>query len=110
MSRTGKKPVAIPAGVTASIEGGVISVKGPKGTLSITAADEVTYTLEDGKIQVEKHIPAETIAKLNALGHVCEPIAKPHGGGQAIYMDHDRGVLIGGTRVPLRVHDMRQPP
>ena len=52
MSRTGKKPVAIPAGVTASIEGGVISVKGPKGTLSITAADEVTYTLEDGKIQV----------------------------------------------------------
>ncbi len=52
---------------------------------------------EEGKIQVEKHIPAETIAKLNALGHVCEPIAKPHGGGQAIYMDHERGVLIGGS-------------
>ena len=32
MSRTGKKPVAIPAGVTASIDGGIISVKGPKGT------------------------------------------------------------------------------
>ncbi|MBS7791821.1 gamma-glutamyltransferase [Roseococcus sp. SDR] len=52
---------------------------------------------EDGKIQVERHIPAETVAKLSALGHVCEPIAKPHGGGQAIYMDHERGVLIGGS-------------
>ena len=29
-------------------------------------------------------VDAETVAKLNALGHVCEPIAKPHGGGQAI--------------------------
>lgn len=52
---------------------------------------------EDGKVQVEKHIPAATIAKLNALGHVCEPISKPHGGGQAIFMDHDRGVLVGGS-------------
>ena len=34
MSRTGKKPVSIPAGVTASLEGGVISVTGPKGMLS----------------------------------------------------------------------------
>ena len=52
MSRTGKKPGAIPAGVTASIEGGVISVKGPKGSLSIATADEVTYSLDDGQIQV----------------------------------------------------------
>ncbi|MDQ4420260.1 50S ribosomal protein L6 [Sphingobium sp. DEHP117] len=52
MSRTGKKPVAIPSGVTASIEGGVVSMKGPKGTLSIPMADEVTYALEDGKLTV----------------------------------------------------------
>ena len=52
---------------------------------------------ENGKVQVEAHIPAATVAKLNALGHVCEPIAKPHGGGQAIFMDHERGVLIGGS-------------
>lgn len=52
MSRTGKKPVAIPAGVTASIEGGVVSMKGPKGTLSIPMADEVNYALEDGKLTV----------------------------------------------------------
>ena len=53
MSRTGKKPVAIPAGVTATIEGGIITVKGPKGTLSIPTADEVTYTLDDGQIAIQ---------------------------------------------------------
>ncbi len=52
MSRTGKKPVTIPAGVTATVEGGIVSMKGPKGTLSIPMADEVTYALEDGKLTV----------------------------------------------------------
>ena len=53
MSRIGKKPVPVPAGVTASIEGKTLSVKGPKGTLSIGLADEVTYALEDGSISVQ---------------------------------------------------------
>lgn len=53
MSRTGKKPVAVPAGVTAAIEGGQLSVKGPKGTLSLPLADEVTYSIEDGSIAVQ---------------------------------------------------------
>jgi large subunit ribosomal protein L6 len=53
MSRIGKKPVAIPAGVSASIEGRTLSVKGPKGTLSLPLADEVTYAVEDGSISVQ---------------------------------------------------------
>ena len=53
MSRTGKKPVAVPAGVTAAIEGGQLSVKGPKGTLSLPLVDEVTYSIEDGSIAVK---------------------------------------------------------
>ncbi|WP_030538855.1 50S ribosomal protein L6 [Sphingobium sp. DC-2] len=53
MSRTGKKPVAVPAGVTAAIEGGQLSVKGPKGSLSLPLADEVTYSIEDGSIAVK---------------------------------------------------------
>jgi len=53
MSRIGKKPVAIPSGVTASIDGGQLSVKGPKGTLSIPLADEVTYAIEDGNVSVQ---------------------------------------------------------
>ena len=53
MSRTGKKPVTVPSGVTASIADGQLSVKGPKGTLSLPLADEVTYSIEDGVIAVK---------------------------------------------------------
>jgi large subunit ribosomal protein L6 len=53
MSRIGKKPVPIPAGVTAAIEGKELSVKGPKGTLTLPLADEVRYAVEDGGISVQ---------------------------------------------------------
>jgi large subunit ribosomal protein L6 len=53
MSRTGKKPVSIPAGVTASVDGGHVSVTGPKGMLTIPMEAEVTYALEDGMLSVK---------------------------------------------------------
>jgi large subunit ribosomal protein L6 len=53
MSRIGKRPVAIPSGVTADIANGSLTVKGPKGTLSMSLADDVSYTLEDGNISVQ---------------------------------------------------------
>ena len=53
MSRIGKKPVSVPAGVTASIEGKTLSVKGPKGTLTLAMRDEISYTLDDGGISVQ---------------------------------------------------------
>jgi large subunit ribosomal protein L6 len=53
MSRIGKKPVSVPAGVTASIEGGQLSVKGPKGTLSLSMRDEITYSVDDGAISIQ---------------------------------------------------------
>jgi len=53
MSRIGKKPVAIPSGVTASIDGGVLSVKGPKGTLSLNMREEISYTVEADGISVQ---------------------------------------------------------
>ncbi len=53
MSRIGKKPVAIPAGVTPSMENGILSMKGPKGTLSLTMRDEISYALEDGQVIVK---------------------------------------------------------
>ncbi len=52
MSRIGKKPVTIPSGVTANIEGAVLSVKGPKGTLSMPMRDEINYVLENDGISV----------------------------------------------------------
>lgn len=52
MSRIGKKPVALPKGVTAEIKGQSIEVKGPKGTRSFVATDDVTLSLEEGAVQV----------------------------------------------------------
>ena len=53
MSRIGKKPVALPQGVTATISGQSIEVKGPKGTRSFTATDDVDLVLEDGAVAVK---------------------------------------------------------
>ncbi|WP_067736014.1 50S ribosomal protein L6 [Novosphingobium naphthalenivorans] len=53
MSRIGKRPVAIPGGVTAAIDNGVLSVKGPKGTLTMGLSDLVTYSVEEGSIAVQ---------------------------------------------------------
>ncbi|WP_371056484.1 MULTISPECIES: 50S ribosomal protein L6 [unclassified Rhodosalinus] len=52
MSRIGKQPVAVPSGVTATISGQTVEVKGPKGTRSWTATDDVTIAQEDGQITV----------------------------------------------------------
>ncbi|WP_114520266.1 50S ribosomal protein L6 [Altererythrobacter sp. ZODW24] len=53
MSRIGKKAVAIPAGVTANIENGTLSVKGPKGTLTMGLAEDIDYQVEGDEIQVK---------------------------------------------------------
>ena len=53
MSRIGKKPVAIPNGVSANIEGDRLTVKGPKGELSMGLTDFIEYKLEDGEITVK---------------------------------------------------------
>ena len=53
MSRIGKRPVALPSGVTATVEGGMLSVKGPKGTLSLQMADDINYDVQDGAIDVK---------------------------------------------------------
>ena len=53
MSRIGKKAVTVPSGVTANIDGGVLSVKGPKGTLTMPLADNISYEVNDGGISVQ---------------------------------------------------------
>jgi large subunit ribosomal protein L6 len=60
MSRIGKKPVAMPAGVTASVEGQTLTVKGPKGTLSMKLLDDlVNYEVADSEIRVTPITPAQ---------------------------------------------------
>ncbi|MCG6858537.1 MAG: 50S ribosomal protein L6 [Salaquimonas sp.] len=53
MSRIGKRPIAVPAGVTATVEGQTVTAKGPKGELSCVVNDEVLVKLEDGAISVD---------------------------------------------------------
>ncbi|WP_108861247.1 50S ribosomal protein L6 [Ruegeria sp. Alg231-54] len=52
MSRIGKRPVELPSGVTASVSGQTIEVKGPKGARSFTATDDVTLSVEDNVVQI----------------------------------------------------------
>ena len=53
MSRIGKKPVPMPSGVTATVEGQILTVKGPKGTLSMSMLDDlVKYEVAEGEIRV----------------------------------------------------------
>ena len=53
MSRIGKRPVPLPAGVTASMDGGTLAMKGPKGTLTLAMREEISYSLEDGGVLVK---------------------------------------------------------
>jgi len=53
MSRIGKRPVPLPAGVTATTEGQILSVKGPKGTLTLQMRDEISYDISDDGISVQ---------------------------------------------------------
>jgi len=52
MSRIGKKPVELPKGVSATVSGQAIEVKGPKGTRNFTAGDDVTITVEGTTVSV----------------------------------------------------------
>jgi large subunit ribosomal protein L6 len=53
MSRIGKKPIAVPSGVTAAVEGQTVKVKGPKGALQAAVHDEVVVKLEGGQIKLD---------------------------------------------------------
>jgi len=54
MSRIGKKAIAIPAGVSVTLEGQTVTVKGPKGQLSWTVADEIEVAQANGELTLAK--------------------------------------------------------
>lgn len=62
MSRIGKLPIEIPSGVTITVDSDLITVKGPKGELTVKQLSDVTVKQEDGKISVERK-DDERIAK-----------------------------------------------
>lgn len=64
MSRIGKKPITIPNGVTVTLDGQKVSVKGPKGELSWTVADEIAVSRDDGGLQLQ---PRSETARARAM-------------------------------------------
>jgi large subunit ribosomal protein L6 len=54
MSRIGRLPIEVPAGVNVTVDGSAITVKGPKGELALTVASPIQVTLEDGQLLVTR--------------------------------------------------------
>ncbi|MGN1316173.1 MAG: 50S ribosomal protein L6 [Acutalibacteraceae bacterium] len=54
MSRIGRMPIAVPAGVDVKIDGSTVTVKGPKGTLTRTVSSNITVALDNGVITVTR--------------------------------------------------------
>jgi large subunit ribosomal protein L6 len=52
MSRIGKKPVSVPSGVTANVEGQTVKIKGPKGALQVLLHDDVEVAMEKGAVKI----------------------------------------------------------
>ena len=67
MSRIGRAPIAIPAGVDVTLEGNVITVKGPKGTLTRTLNPELTYEVEGGEIKVTRPNDEKYLRSIHGL-------------------------------------------
>jgi large subunit ribosomal protein L6 len=59
MSRVGKKPVPVPSGVTAAVEGQAVKIKGAKGELRFVVPDDVSVALEKGAIKVDPRSPSK---------------------------------------------------
>jgi len=59
MSRIGKKAVAIPSGVTASVEGQTVKMKGPKGALQFIAPEDIVVKLDNGAIKVDPRLESK---------------------------------------------------
>lgn len=86
MSRIGKKPIVVPAGVTVTVDGHKVTVKGPKGTLTKEFNKNLTIALEDGHIVITR--PNETI-EMRAL----------HGTTRALIHNMVVGVTEGFQKV-----------
>lgn len=75
MSRIGKKPVSLPGGVTASVDGQEVKVKGPKGELSHVLVDHVIAKMGDGGIEIG--MVEDTKDFLGDVGHVAHARCQP---------------------------------
>jgi large subunit ribosomal protein L6 len=59
MSRIGKKPISVPGGVSATVEGATLTVKGPRGTLAMQMLDDIKYEIGESEINVTPATPSQ---------------------------------------------------
>ncbi len=85
MSRIGKLPIPLPAGVTVAIDGQNVSVKGPKGELALTVSEPIKVTLEDNSVIVSR---PDDEAKSKSL----------HGLSRTLIANNVHGVSTGFTK------------
>lgn len=67
MSRIGRMPIPVPAGVDVKVDGNTVTVKGPKGTLTQSFRPEMNIALQDGQILVTRPNDAKTNRSLHGL-------------------------------------------
>lgn len=73
MSRVGKKPIEIPAGVTVTVNGSTVTVKGPKGELTRAFHPDMTITVEDNILTVSR--PSDAKEHRTLHGTICSLLA-----------------------------------
>jgi large subunit ribosomal protein L6 len=85
MSRIGKLPIPLPAGVTVAVDGQQVSVKGPRGELALTVSEPIKITLEDNNVIVTR---PDDEAKSKSL----------HGLTRTLIANNVHGVSTGFTK------------
>ena len=66
-SRVGKRPVAVPKGVTAALKDGSIKIEGPKGKLSRSIPAGVDVKIDGGKVEVKSNLPGRDASRMQGL-------------------------------------------
>ena len=85
MSKVGKNPIAVPSGVKVTLDKNIISIQGPKGTLTRTIPEGIQVKLEDGKIEVTRANDSNFVRSL-------------HGTSRALLANLVKGVTEGYSR------------
>jgi len=109
MSRIGKKPITIPAGVTVSVKDAVVTVKGPKGTLTQEVDRDIIVEVEGNEVNVKR--PTEQIRHRAMHGLYRSLIANlvkgVTEGYKKIFLESADKQLIG--QVAAKIRGLRKP-
>ena len=100
MSRIGKRPVTVPAGVTATVDGQTVKMKGPKGQLQFVVHDDVEVKLDNGAIKVDPRFETKRAQALYGtaraqVANLVEGVAKLRGATHPPIINKARYKFLG---------------